>query len=51
VQIAESSMLSILRDADLTETITRYTQLMQQLEASMRLAGSNLQTSLLDFLR
>ncbi len=51
MQIAESSMLSILRDADLTETITRYTQLMQQLEASMRLAGSTLQTSLLDFLR
>lgn len=51
LEISEQSLLSDLRDADVTEVITRYTQLMQQLEASLRAGGTSMQLSLLDFLR
>ncbi len=51
VDIAERTLLSELRDVDLTEAITRFTQLQQQLEASLRVGSLNLQLSLLDFLR
>ena len=51
MDLAEQTVLSGLRDADLTEAITRLTQLQQQLEASLRVGSINLQLSLLDFLR
>ena len=51
VDIAERTLLSELRDVDLTEAITRFTQLQQQLEASLRVGSLNLQLNLLDFLR
>lgn len=44
-------MFSNLQDADLTEIITRFTQLMQQLEGSLSVGAQNLRLSLLDFLR
>lgn len=51
LRISESAMLSGLRDTDMTEAITRYLQLTQQLQASLQVGSSNLQTSLLNFLR
>lgn len=51
LDIAEKSALSNLQDADVTEVITRFTQLQQQLEASMRVGAQTLQQSLLDYLR
>ena len=51
LKIAESQLLSELQDTDLTEAITRFTQLQQQLEASLAVGSANLQLSLLDFLR
>jgi flagellin-like hook-associated protein FlgL len=51
LQIAESSTLSQLRDADLTTVITRLTQLQQQLQASLQSGLSSFQNTLLDFLR
>lgn len=50
-KIVEKSMLSEIRDADLTKVITRFTQLQQQLQASLSAGAQNLQLSLLDFLR
>ena len=50
LQIAEESTLSQLRDADLTEVITRLAQLQQQLQASLRSGVGASQLSLLDFL-
>lgn len=50
MQIAEESMLDQLRGADLTEVITRFSQLQQQLEASLRAGSQNLQMSFLEFL-
>jgi len=47
----EKTTLSDLQDADLTEVITRFTQLQTQLQASLRVGAQNLQLSLLDFLR
>jgi len=47
----EETMLSRIEDTDMVETITRFTQLQQQLRASMQVGGQNLQQSLLDFLR
>ncbi|MEM9414898.1 MAG: flagellin [Planctomycetota bacterium] len=47
----EERMLSELQDADLTEVLTKFTQLQMQLQASMQVGSSNLQLSLLDFLR
>lgn len=51
VTLAESILLSDLQDADLTEVITRFSQLQRQLEATLRVGSANLQLSLLDFLR
>ena len=50
-ELTEQKMLSELEDADMTEVITRFTQLQQQLQASLRVSGQTLQQSLLDFLR
>lgn len=50
MHLTEQEMLSQLRDADLTEVITRFTQLQQQLQASLQAGAANLQLSLLDFL-
>lgn len=51
LELTEKSMLSDLQDADLTEVITRFTQLQMQLQASMQVGAQNLQMSLLDYLR
>jgi len=51
MSIAEASMLSEIQDADLTEVITRFSQLQTQLQASLQIGSANLQLSLLDFLR
>ena len=51
MQIAEKNTLSKLRDADLTEVITRLTQLQQQLQASLQSGLSSMQLNLLEFLR
>lgn len=48
--LADKSTLSLLRDADLTEVITRFQQLQLQLQASMAIGSQNLQMSLLNFL-
>ncbi|MFW6031918.1 MAG: flagellin, partial [Phycisphaeraceae bacterium] len=50
-QLMEETMLSDLQDADLTEVITRFTQLQQQLQASLRVGAQNMQMNLMDFLR
>ncbi len=50
METTEKTMLSDLQDADLTEVITRFVQLQQQLQASMQVGAQNLQMSLLDFL-
>lgn len=47
----DQRMLSELQDADLTEVLTKFSQLQLQLQASMQVGSSNLQLSLLDFLR
>ena len=47
----EQTMLSQLQDADLTEVLTRFSQLQLQLQASLQVGSQNLQLSLLDFLR
>ena len=44
-------MLSELQDAEMTEVITRFVQLQQQLQASLQVGAQFLRTSLLDFLR
>lgn len=49
--IQEYSQLSMLRDADMAESISRFTQLSQQLQATMQTGSAGLQMSLLDFLR
>lgn len=49
--LMEQTLLSDLQDADLTEVITRYTQLQTELQASLQIGAQNLQLSLLDFLR
>ena len=51
LKTTELSMLSDLRDTDFTEVVTRFLQLQQQLEASLRVGSQNLQLSFLDFLR
>ncbi|HEX7011060.1 MAG TPA: flagellin [Phycisphaeraceae bacterium] len=50
-QLMEKSMLSELQDADVAEVITRFTQLQQQLQASLQAGAQNLLTTLLDYLR
>ncbi len=49
--LMEQTLLSDLQDADLTEVITRFTQLQTELQASLQIGAQNLQLSLLDFLR
>jgi len=52
--LAEEIMRLELREgteSDFTEIVTRYSQLMSQLQASLQVGGMNLQMSLLDFLR
>ncbi len=51
VQLSEKALLSQIQDADLTEVITRFTTLQQQLQASFQVGSLNLQQSFLDFLR
>ncbi len=51
MELAEKTMLSDLKDADLTAVITRFTQLQTQLQASLSVGSQNLQLSLMDFLR
>ncbi len=50
-ELTEQGMLSELKDADLTEVITRYQQLQLQLEAALQTTAQVQQLSLLDFLR
>jgi flagellar hook-associated protein 3 FlgL len=49
--LAEQTMLSNIEDTNMTEAITRFSQLQQQLQASLRVSGQTMQQSLLDFLR
>jgi len=49
-KISEQTMLSTLQDADLTEVITRFQQLQQQLQASLTAGTQARSLSLLDFL-
>lgn len=50
-KIQTQSLLSDLRDTDYTEAISRFTQLQQQLEATLATSNRLLNQSLLDFLR
>ena len=50
-QLQEEALLSSLRDADLTEVITRFQQLQLQLQAALQTSAQIQQTTLLDFLR
>jgi len=50
-ELQERSVLSSLRDADLTEVISRYQQLQLQLRAALQTSAQIQQLSLLDFLR
>lgn len=49
--IQEQTVLSQLQDADLTEVLTRFSQLQIQLQASLQIGSANQQLTLLDFLR
>lgn len=49
--LQEQSVLSNLKDADLTEVISRFQQLQLQLQASLQTSAQIQQLSLLDFLR
>lgn len=49
--LANESLLSDVRDTDLNEAITRFTQLQQQLQANLLSGQQLLNLSLLDFLR
>jgi flagellar hook-associated protein 3 FlgL len=51
MKLTEEILLSDLQDADLTEVITRFTQLQQQLQASMSAGAQIQQLTLLNFLR
>jgi flagellin-like hook-associated protein FlgL len=51
LKILEQSVLSDLRDADLTEVVTRFQQLQQQVQAALTVGAQNLRLSFLDFLR
>ncbi|MCE9590138.1 MAG: hypothetical protein K8S99_06405 [Planctomycetes bacterium] len=50
LKIAESSLLSNLQDADVTQVITNFTQLQTQLQATLQIGAQNMQRSLLDYL-
>lgn len=49
--LQEKSVLSSLKDADLTDVVSRYQQLQLQLQASLQTSAQIQQLSLLDFLR
>jgi len=49
--VSEQILLSDLEEGDLTELITRFTQMQQQFQVSLQVGAQNLQLSLLDFLR
>lgn len=51
LELTEKTMLSELQDSELTEVITRFAQLHQQLLASLQLGAQNLRVSLFDYLR
>ena len=51
VQQVEQTLLSEVQDADLTEVISRFTLLQQQLQATLQTGARSFQLSLLDFLR
>ncbi len=51
LKITEQTFLSELRDTELTEAISNFTALQQQLQASLLVGSQNLQLSLLNFLR
>lgn len=50
LKVTEEKMLSDVQDADLTEMIMKFTQLQQQLQASMKVGTVTLQTSFLDYM-
>ncbi|MEM6756558.1 MAG: flagellin, partial [Planctomycetota bacterium] len=50
MDIADKQLRSLIEDADLTEVISRYTQLETQLQASLQVGAISNQLSLLDFL-
>ena len=50
-KLTEQAMLSSIRDTDFTEAISRFMQLQQQLEATLRITAQGYGLSLLDFLR
>jgi len=47
----EQKVLSELQDADLTEVLTRFSQLQMQMQASLQAGAATMQLSLMDFLR
>jgi flagellar hook-associated protein 3 FlgL len=49
--LQEQSMLSSLKDADLTQVISRFQQLQLQLQAALQTSAQTQQLNLLDFLR
>lgn len=51
MKIQSQEILSGIEDVDYAEVITRFTQLQQQLQANLAAGSSQLQLSLLDFLR
>ena len=51
LKIMEQSLLSDLRDVNMTEAITRFSQLQSQLQATFSVGAKQLQQSFLDFLR
>ncbi len=51
LKIAETQLLGQLRDTDLTEAVTLFAQLQQQLQSALSIGSANLQLSLIDFLR
>lgn len=50
-KILTQSLISNIQDTDVTAAITRFTQLQQQLQATLAVVASSQQLSLLDFLR
>lgn len=48
--LTEQTLLSSLQDTDLTEAITRFTQLQQQLQASLQTGATQFELSLLNFI-
>jgi flagellin-like hook-associated protein FlgL len=50
-ELAEKSMLSKIKDTNMTEAVTQFQQLQQQLRASLQVSGQTSQQTLLNFLR